>query len=170
MQSLFLSHLKLNLFFCTWQASKKYSATHDFSRKGVREVLDMKKRFKWSLPIKLSSSIGPRGSWKKPDEILGRPLKGGCYGCPQSSSGFENAHAGYRQGKGVCDKKQDLVKQAVKGWLNSPGHRKVMLSEGTWRKMNWTRLGAAIITLCENKGTRKETLKYWANAWFSGMP
>ena len=156
-------------YFDSIQASKKYSATHDFVRKGVRDVLNMKRRFKWKLPIKLTSSRGPKGSWKKPDEILGRVLKGGCYGCPQSSSGFENAHAGYRQGKGVCGKKGDLVNEAVKGWLNSPGHRKVMLSQGTWGKMKWTRLGAAIITLCENKGTRKEKLKYWANAWFSGM-
>jgi hypothetical protein len=160
----------VNYHFDSMQASKKFSATHDFASKGVRDVLNMKRRFKWKLPIKLTSSRGPKGSWTKPDEILGRSLKGGCYGCPQSSSGFENAHAGYRQGKGVCDKKGDLVKEAVKGWLNSPGHRKVMLSEGTWRKMNWTRLGAAILTLCENKGTRKEKLKYWANAWFSGMP
>ena len=129
----------------------------------------MKQRNNWNLPIKLTASNGPKGSWRKPDEILGRALKGGCYGCPQSSSGFENSHAGSAWGFGVCDKKGDLVKAAVSGWLGSPNHRKVMLSEGTWRKMNWTRLGASIITQCENKGTRNEKFHYWANAWFSGM-
>ena len=155
--------------FYFFKASRKYSATHDFSKKGVREVMRMKKQFKWSLPINLTSSNGPRGSWRKPDQILGRSLKGGCYGCPQSSSGFENAHAGYRQGRGVCKKKLDLVKEAVKGWLKSPGHRKVMLSEGTWRKMKWTRLGAAITSHCSNKGKSNEKFTYWANAWFSGL-
>ena len=164
--TIILTYLDCILYF---KASRKYSATHDFSKKGVREIMRMKKQFKWSLPINLTSSTGPRGSWRKPDQILGRSLKGGCYGCPQSSSGFENAHAGYRQGRGVCKKKPDLVKEAVKGWLKSPGHRKVMLSEGTWKKMKWTRLGAAITSHCSNKGKSNEKFTYWANAWFSGL-
>ena len=112
----------------------------------------MKSQFQWRFPVKLSSSRGPKGSWRKPDEILGRSPQGRCYGCPQSSTGFENAHSGYWQGFGVCDKRRNLSKDAVVGWLNSPSHRKVMLSEGSWRKMNWSRLGAAILLYVEGEG------------------
>jgi len=154
----------------TQKADRKYGATHDFSRTGVKDVLNMKSRNQWKFPVNLTPS-GTRGAWRKPDEILGRSLQGDCYGCPQSSSGFENAHSGYEQGPGACDKKTNLAKIAVKGWINSKkGHREVMFSEGTWRKHKWTRLGAAITSNCENKGTDRERFTYWANAWFSGKP
>ena len=132
--------------------------------------MNMKRRNQWKFPVNLIPSLGPKGSWRKPDEILGRSLQGRCYGCPQSSTGFENAHSGYWQGFGQCDKKRNLSREAVIGWINSPSHRKVMFSEGSWRKMNWTRLGAAITSNCENKGTNKERFTYWANSWFSGQP
>ena len=110
------------------------------------------------------------GGWKKPDEILGRSLIGHCYGCSGSSSGFENAHWGRIRGKGACSHSEDLVSNAVNGWLNSPGHRRTMLSQVEWSSFKWTRLGAAIMTRCNNNGTSKEEFQYWANSWFSNLP
>lgn len=154
----------------TQKADRKYGATHDFSRTGVKDVLKMKRQTQWKFPVNLTPS-GTRGAWRKPDEILGRSLQGDCYGCPQSSSGFENAHSGYAEGPGACDGQTNLAKTAVKGWIDSKkGHRELMFSEGTWRKHKWTRLGAAITSNCENKGTDRERFTYWANAWFSGKP
>ena len=154
---------------CLLKASK-VGVTHDFVQSGVSAVLNMKQLNKWKLPVKLTSSSGARGSHYKPDEILGRSLTGGCYGCPKTSSGFENSHGGQRWGRGSCNyEKKSLVAAAVNGWLNSPPHRQVMLNEGSWASRKWTRIGTATMTLCENKGTHNEKLFYWANAWFSDL-
>ena len=149
------------------------SNLHDWASSGVDEMLKMKSRKGMRLPIDLTAicNYDKPGGWKKPDEILGRPLTGSsCYGCPGSSSGFENSFAGWQSGRGSCSGTQNLVANAVRGWLNSPGHRAAMLSENNWKNIKWTRLGAAIITECTNRGTNEEEFQYWANSWFSGLP
>lgn len=152
------------------KATNEWGATHDFNQRGVDAVLGMKRNNRWKLPAKLTSSVGPEGIWTKPDEILGRSLIGGCYGCPKTSSGFENAFGGQAGGRGSCSRgKNDLVQEAVNGWMNSQGHRGVMLNEGQWASRKWTRLGAAIMTSCENKGTNNEQFHYWANSWFNDL-
>ena len=149
---------------------------HDWPATGVQEVLKMQSQRRWRLPVKLTPSCknDKPGGYAKPDEILGRTLIGHGYGYSKSSSGFENAHYGWRQGYKVCSSTEDLVKAAVDGWLNSPPHRATMLNEvgpnGDWTDMTWTRIGAAIITRCDNRGTTKETFTYWANSWFSNLP
>ena len=148
------------------------SNLHDWPSKGVAEVLKIKAKDRIALPAELSNicNYDKPGGWKKPDEILGRSLIGHCYGCSGSSSGFENAHWGRIRGRGACLHSDDLVSNAVKGWLNSPGHRRTMLSQGEWSSFKWTRLGAAIMTRCNNNGTSKEEFQYWANSWFSDLP
>ena len=148
------------------------SNLHDWPSIGVDEVLKIKTRERIELPIKLTHicNYDKPGGWKKPDEILGRVLIGHCYGCSGSSSGFENAHWGKIRGRGACQHSGDLVAKAVNGWLNSPGHRRTMLSEGSWSSFKWTRLGAAIMTRCNSKGTSDEEFQYWANSWFSNLP
>ena len=125
------------------------------------------------LPIELKAmcNYDRPGIWRKPDEILGRKLTGTrCYGCSKSSSGFENAHWGRVWGRGACTNSEDLVANAVNGWLKSPPHKDTMLNQNDWVKYKWTRLGAAIITRCNYRGTRKEEFQYWANSWFSNLP
>ena len=145
---------------------------HDWPVIGVKEVLKLQDLRGWRLPVKLKAmcKTDKPERWAKPDEILGRKLRGPCYGCRKTSSGFENSHFGEIIGYRACSNNKDLVKGAVTGWLNSPGHRKVMLSEGLWRKHKWTRLGAGIITRCDNNGAPDERFRYWANSWFSGLP
>ena len=132
--------------------------------------MKLKKSFKFPVNLKPMCNYDKPGGWKKPDELLGRQLAGSsCYGCSGSSSGFENAHWGRIKGHGACSNSQDLVANAVNGWLNSPPHRATMLNENGWERYKWTRLGAAIMTRCDYEGTRNEEFQYWANSWFSNF-
>ena len=148
------------------------SNLHDWQSTGVNKVLKSKREKGIVLPIELTKicNYDKPGVWRKPDEILGRSLMGSCYGCSGSSSGFENAHWGKISGRGACFHSENLVTNAVNGWLNSPGHRRTMLSEGEWSSFKWTRLGAGIMTRCDYNGTSKEEFQYWANSWFSNLP
>ena len=145
------------------------SNLHDWSLTGINEILKITQGNKLPVDLKPTCNFDKPGNWKKPDEILGRPLTG-CYGCTGSSSGFENAHWGSSTGSGACSNSINVVANAVHGWLNSPPHRATMLSENQWSNYKWTRLGAAIMTRCSHEGTPKENFKYWANSWFSNLP
>ena len=126
------------------------------------------------FPVTLTAmcNYDKSGGWKKPDEILGRQLRGqNCYGCSGSSSGFENAHHGSIEGLDSCSHTdiKDVVTNAVQGWLDSPEDSATMFNQKDWAKYNWTRVGAAIITRCVNEGEMNETLQHWSNAWFSDL-
>ena len=138
---------------------------------GINEILKTKSRKgnKFPVDLKPTCNFDKPGNWKKPDEILGRSLSG-CYGCTGSSSGFENAYYGWSTGQGACSNSINLVAKAVHGWLNSPGHRATMLNENIWSNYKWRRVGAAIMTRCNHKGTHREEFKYWANSWLIIYP
>ena len=45
-------------------------------------------------------------------------------------------------------------KESIDGWMNSPKHKAVILNEGIWKEMKWTKIGGA-------------AYGPFANVWFS---
>ena len=112
----------------------------------------------WDKPfeilIQTKNNAKPTGKARSINIDLAPSLSNGTRQTNGIPHGFEISIGPVGSKDDFADYDDAEEKESIDGWMNSPKHKAVILNEGIWKEMKWTKIGGA-------------AYGPFANVWFS---